>query len=81
LYTLCSWKIYSGGRTKILHQEKEKTNIQTKVPPILLMARIIAKKKHEREREREREGEREECACSYLSMKEGSLFVLFCQKR
>jgi hypothetical protein len=68
---------YSGGRTKILHQEKEKTNIQTKVPPILLMARIIAKKKRERERERERE----ECACSYLSMKEGSLFVLFCQKR
>jgi len=32
-------------------------------------------------REREREREREECACSYLSMKEGSLFVLFCQKR
>jgi hypothetical protein len=29
---------YSGGRTKILHQEKEKTNIPTKVPPILLMA-------------------------------------------
>jgi hypothetical protein len=58
---------------KILHQDKEKTNIQTKVPPILLMARIIAKKKHERERERERERSMR----VYLSMKEGSLFVLF----
>jgi hypothetical protein len=71
LYTLCSWKIYSGGRTKILHQEKEKTNIQTKVPPILLMARIIAKKKHERERERERERGRERGVCMFISIYEG----------
>jgi hypothetical protein len=52
---------------KILHQDKEKTNIQTKVPPILRMARIIAQKKHEQERERERE----RSVRVYLSIYEG----------
>jgi hypothetical protein len=50
---------------KILRQHEEKTNIQTKVPPVLLMARIIAQK-NMREREREREIERGVCMYIYL---------------
>jgi hypothetical protein len=60
---------------KILHQDKEKTNIQTKVPPILLMARIIAKKNM---RERDTHRERERGVCMFISIYEGRLVCLFC---
>jgi hypothetical protein len=70
---------YSGGQAKLSTKTRKKTNMQTKVPPILLMARIIAKKNMREERERERERERSVCVC--ISIYEGRLSVCFvCQK-